>query len=535
MSNKLDPHHLVALMNCIFTGGGDGSPRRFDPSLHTPKHGIVDNSDANVRTFPILDALAHISVSQGNSQVVAIALQLDSQNKRVRLTVAENKDIADGLVSHLNNIWRKLQNLSDEYAKQRTKESEDPQARSPPIPPKVATPLKVEIFRDIFQYSLEKQMKRIEKWGARLGNFISKLLQHRTVDDLVGLEQNLYSAVVALLLVVRLVTRLHGDAENTLTDSEWEAVYWYSMQANEDLKLVLDVDYGLNCEALVLEIHADRSGDPFQLRRALEKLTSLSCHIESLIGFAHSPRLRPALQYDMSISPVPNHPRNVRLPTSRKRWKSFLETAFGGHQLWQEADAVKLSQKFRLENYVCPIHCECALIQYLRVKQHDDWDNVRAFNYIGVSKLSCSACRIWMEAVNEQHGPQFYTRGSHGKWYWPWGMPREEPKEESLEEAGEPLEEKMARKVFKEYLMQMRLLDPRQRVGSDSSGASLSGAEHHLDNDDLARTKAAGGMALQEFGGSFNELFHAILPPVQQRRGHTKGAERQSEPGPSKT
>ncbi|KAG0635193.1 hypothetical protein HOY80DRAFT_467143 [Tuber brumale] len=503
MAIKLDPHHMVALMNCLFPGG-DGSPRRSDHSLHAPKHGIVDDCDTNIRTFPILDALAHISVSQENSQVVAIALQLDSQNKRIRLTVAENKDASGDLVSYLNNIWGKLQNLSDEYEKQRTEKSE-PLAKSPPIPPKVANSLKVEIFRDIYQYSLKKQMKRMEKWWARLGGFIGELLQRRAVDSLDRFERKLYNAVVALVLALELVDRLGGDPKNTLLDAEWEAVYWHSMKANEDLKLVLDVDDGLNCEALALEIHGDCSGDPFKLRRALEKLTSLPRHIDTLIGFAHSPRLRPALQYDMSISPVPNQPQNVRLPTMRKEWKSFLETLFGGHQLWQEADAVKLSQKFRSRNYECPVHCECALIQYLQVKQHNDWDNVSAFSYIGVSKLSCSACRIWIEAFNEQRGPEFYTRGSHGKWYWPWGMPREE----SLEEAGEPLEEKMARKVFKEYLTQMRLPDPRKRASSDSS--------------------------VQKFGGSFNELFHSKFSRVPQRQGRTTGAEWQSEPGRSDT
>ncbi|KAG0637973.1 hypothetical protein HOY80DRAFT_1080733 [Tuber brumale] len=262
-----------------------------------------------------------------------------------------------------------------------------------------------------------------------------------------------------LVAVVGLVSRLR-DPKNTLTHAKWEAVYLHSRQADSDAKLVLDIDDGLDCEALALEIHGDRPGNPFPLRHALEKVTSLPRHIESLIGFAHSPRLRPALQYGLSISAVPNQPHNVRLPTSREEWKSFLETAFGGHQRWQGAQAVKLSQKLRSENYECPVHCECALIQYLQVKQHNNWENIPVFNYIGVSKLSGSACRIWIETFNEQGGPQFYTRGSHGKWYWPWGVPREE----SLEER-ESLEEKMARKVFKEYLKQMRLPDPRRIRG----------------------------------------------------------------------
>ncbi|KAG0128510.1 hypothetical protein HOY82DRAFT_541242 [Tuber indicum] len=236
-----------------------------------------------------------------------------------------------------------------------------------------------------------------------------------------------------------------------------------------------------------------RSKDPFPLRRALTKLTSLSHHIDSLIGFAHSPRLRPAFQYEISIFPVPNQPRN--------------------HESSQEAHAVKLSQRFRFENYECPVHCECALIQYLQVNQHNDWDNISAFSYIGVSKLSCSACRTWIEAFNQQGGPQFYTRGSHGKWYWPWGLPREE----SLEEVGQSLGGKMALKVFKEYLTQMGLPKPRGRKPSDSSGVSESGAEDRLADDEAARGAADRNTALQKFGGDFIKLFHAYLPDHLKR------------------
>ncbi|KAG0128493.1 hypothetical protein HOY82DRAFT_24952 [Tuber indicum] len=501
MADELDPHRMVALMSCIF------------PGLQTAQHGIVDNYHVNVGTIPILDALAHICVSQEDAQGVAVALQLDSRNKRIRLVLAENKEVQSGLVDHLTSVLGKLQNLSDEYAKWRTEELEDPVANSPPIPPKVANHLRVEIFRDIYQYSLKKQMKRIKKWWRRLGGFISEMLQRRTVGNLEHLERILYDAVVALLLVVELVCRLDRDTENTLTQDEWEGVYLRSRWVNENAKIVLDVDSGLNCEALALEIHDGHSKDPFPLRRALTKLTSLSRHIDSLIGFAHSPRLRPTLQYEISIFPVPNQPRNVRLPTSRKEWESFLETAYGDHESSQEANAVKLSQRFRFENYECPVHCECALIQYLQVNQHNDWDNISAFSYIGVSKLSCSACRTWIEAFNQQGGPQFYTRGSHGKWYWPWGLPREE----SLEEVGQSLGGKMALKVFKEYLTQMGLPKPRGRKPSDSSGVSESGAEDRLADDEAARGAADRNTALQKFGGDFIKLFHAYLPDHLKR------------------
>lgn len=72
----------------------------------------------------------------------------------------------------------------------------------------------------------------------------------------------------------------------------------------------------------------------------------------------------------------------------------------------------------------CPVHCECKVVQFFSPPHGPEW--VPPFNYIGVSKLSCGACRVWLEAYNEFHDRPFYTRGSHGAWYWPWGMPNVE-------------------------------------------------------------------------------------------------------------
>jgi len=90
----------------------------------------------------------------------------------------------------------------------------------------------------------------------------------------------------------------------------------------------------------------------------------------------------------------------------------------------------------------------------------------------------------------------------------------------------------MAQKVYQEYLTHMRLADPRQRTRSDSSGASSSGAQHTLADDDLARTKAA---VLQGFEGNFSKLALSKLSHVIRRRGGNKGAEHQGEPRPSET
>jgi len=196
----------------------------------------------------------------------------------------------------------------------------------------------------------------------------------------------------------------------------------------------------------------------------------------------------------------------VKLPTSWQEWKSVVENACDeNNHRWQKKDAVQLFQKFGLQDRACPVHCECGVIQYLQTKHCDSWDNVSVFGYIGVSKLSCSACRVWIEAFNELGGPKFYTRGSHGKWYWPWGMPMAEG----------PLKEKMREKVLDEYIMQLEQKGKiKKRASSDSSGAIPSGAEHNISTTRLQSAQARADAAVQESGGDMELFFDASVADV---------------------
>ena len=211
----------------------------------------------------------------------------------------------------------------------------------------------------------------------------------------------------------------------------------------------------------------------------------------------------------MTICAVLGQAQIVKLPATKDEWKSFLQDVCQEKIRWQEKDAGKLFEKFEEWERKCPVHCECGLIQYLQTKHCDSWDNVPAFSYIGVSKLSCSACRVWIEAFNELGGPKFYTRGSHGKWYFPWGMPMPEG----------PLKEKMRKKVLNEYIKQLENEGKiRKRADSDSSSAMSSGAEDDIGDDRLQSVEAWSDAAVQESGGDPRELFKARGPRFVGRR-----------------
>jgi len=82
----------------------------------------------------------------------------------------------------------------------------------------------------------------------------------------------------------------------------------------------------------------------------------------------------------------------------------------------------------------------CLLLNWLKQRNHNRrkkrkevvkrLNTVSPFSYLGVFKLSCRVCPMWIQVLNDQGGLRFYTRGTHGNWYWLWGLPT--LKEDSL-------------------------------------------------------------------------------------------------------
>jgi len=199
----------------------------------------------------------------------------------------------------------------------------------------------------------------------------------------------------------------------------------------------------------------------------------------------------------MHIDTISGQTRFVQLPTTKKGWKTFLKDAARKPLPWQEDDAQELVEKYSKGGYSCPAHCECALIQYLATKHDDPWDDVPAFSYIGVSKLSCAACRVWLESFNEVSPREFYTRGSHRKWYWPWAMPK------AMTRAGEEaLRETMAEKVSLEYIQSLQTSGRYRSDSSDSTVASFRGGKHQLSGAQIKSIRSRHAQQEQESGGT---------------------------------
>lgn len=168
-----DPHVLVALASV-------GIGRYLANDTSRAAHVIAYN---RAHTFPVLDAIASICVSHPESQAVAVALQIDSESREIRLTIAESG--LDGKVSqnidHITNIWALLRDISDLNTKLRLKSYPSPSA---PIPTPLNGSHRLKIMSLIYCYSIKKVMKRFTKWWQGLKLFADEF--KRVLNDLPG-------------------------------------------------------------------------------------------------------------------------------------------------------------------------------------------------------------------------------------------------------------------------------------------------------------------------------------------------------------
>jgi len=183
---------------------------------------------------------------------MAVALQLDNKEREIRLTLAGNQEVEPRVVDHLKSIWGKLQALSKEFT---VKGGSDKHKEGlPDISDDMFLPLRVKIFREIYQYSLEKQMKQVEKWWGPLLNF-SNELDERRGEDIKGFELDLTYVVAGLNSVLGLTKVLRHDPMRGLTEDEWKTVYEHSMAVNDVAELVLADRNYYRCETLARKLN----------------------------------------------------------------------------------------------------------------------------------------------------------------------------------------------------------------------------------------------------------------------------------------
>jgi hypothetical protein len=166
-----------------------------------------------------------------------------------------------------------------------------------------------------------------------------------------------------------------------------------------------------------------------RLRRAVEKCVTFHRHVMTLVRFACSPRMRKLIgNTKLQFIPVVHQsPLSKTWPSNREEWEQLRENIYDRYIQEDKDYRDKKKEKAAIDRLVgmtkaLGVHCECALVSYIHRNPDSSFP---AFSYIGVSKLSCKPCHLWLSAYNlhAKSGGGYYTRGSHDKWYLGWKTP----------------------------------------------------------------------------------------------------------------
>ena len=194
MADQLDPQHLVALMCYRCNEGQDGSSHSLEKSINR-EYRIRNESEKNLQLMPVLDVIASTWAVQKGHQVMAVALQFNAEQREVWLLIAENQWVHRCVVDHLHSVWSKLQALGKKFAKRG--HSNKNRMDSPDISNDVGLSLQTTIFREIYQFTIEKSKINELNWLDNLHCFANVLAKCRK-QPLAGIELDLYELVIGL-------------------------------------------------------------------------------------------------------------------------------------------------------------------------------------------------------------------------------------------------------------------------------------------------------------------------------------------------
>ena len=209
--------------------------------------GIIDHDfvgGSKQRRFPVLDALASVCISKPKHQVIALALQMRFKERKIRLTIAENGKINESLITYLERIWAKLQELSEESTHQMTTQEnlrELNNLEEKPVQPSIT----LDLFCEIAKHTRQKSIKSIQEWLGDLSTFLHRLLKVRD-GKLQGHEIDLRITLLASERAWRVL------AQESLTSEDWEMAYKAMELATQGAEpMILDP---VGCERLVREL-----------------------------------------------------------------------------------------------------------------------------------------------------------------------------------------------------------------------------------------------------------------------------------------
>ena len=406
------------------------------------------------RTCAVLDALAALCVREPSSDVIAIACRF--QKRSTELIIASNNGPPPSLtLKHLESLWYILRDISDHMLSGK-EPSTDERIESPQfdITQGFGDVSFQKLFKEIFHFSFQKVQKREAKYWPIVKAFnkqYSSWLAHQESMRLQGRAaaewkfgetfKQFRTWLGALSIMKKKLIALESKAwvpDPNEVDSLIETWWFIYTSGTEILKnraacdtWAEDVKEFGNLYVYStlgqLTNNLGSSNQPCRLKRAIEKLSTIHLQVGTLLRFAFSRRMRFLLSdRTLQITPVKVKASKKKrsLPSTEPEWRTVLQGVFDRLELQlegtdEEARANEKGIFLKALAQKNPIqHCECLLVAFLLRR-----GSIPPVSYIGVSKLSCKACFLWLQTVREVTGCKFDTQGCHDKWYPKWSAP----------------------------------------------------------------------------------------------------------------
>jgi nucleic acid/nucleotide deaminase of polymorphic system toxin len=382
--------------------------------------------DSPHRLAPVLDSIANLCVKDPHHEVVAVALRL---HKTLELIISTNAGTPPATVGHLRALWRALQKLSVEYNSAYGDSSESevtpPRPEYKSLTPEAQTRID-EIHRECLKFSWERVKKRVN-------NKIQKFAAINRID--MHKDSPFCRVYTCISNLEALYTRENDPLTpgKPKTDEEWRTLWNLLKVTERNVDKFIDTG-GLRAEDLW------RVKGNWDYRQWLAKIVSVTKDVEVLMSAASSPRCKDIFSKEIKIIPLGAiATANEEIPNTKSHWIQVVENALkirndhrdeGTEELEVvpselERDLAKIMPyRFKGKNIV---HCEVHLLTHIHLAETEG-RLPRAYTYLGISKLSCRGCEVFMQAFNKVHSTRFITKGRHHKAYYPWCFPPNCPK-----------------------------------------------------------------------------------------------------------
>ncbi|KAJ7707118.1 hypothetical protein B0H16DRAFT_1824407 [Mycena metata] len=367
--------------------------------------------------------------------------------------------------SHLNAIWRLLQQMRGSQARSAQIDSSFAPDRLP-AEEKLVMELREIAYRFVAEKALERSKKRHNSLAA-LNAFVdasASVPQRRLVKLMLGVSMSATDVKLAV--------------ESPFKEEPWELF--------RDMTAVLYDEKAQTHPDVIASLHSAAGNLPdglaFDFEKCLEKLLKVEAAILTLYGLAVSERRSEIVGKTLCLHEVEIPGRQATI-IKLNNFPQFLSDDSNEYadivnrmsdQLTPMADGIAFSSK---------VHSEVQLVAWVAQNLNQVAPEVNLVPYVTCSKLHCFACFLWLQEYNKLERPtlpRLAFNGCHGGLQRGWLPPSWETAYEG--EIAQQMTSRLQTEFEAKHLSASTTSSGRVKIRATPSKATLSKVNRFLDS-----------------------------------------------------